>query len=235
MRTLRARFGRAAVLTGSVLLGASLMAACGSGGQRDNAAGNSPQQVPSTSSAASTSAPTTSPDSTSTGSPTSESPTSGSPTSGQVTNAAPAAPAECKAGTLDVTLVNGDGAAGTVYRYLKFTNTGAAKCVIQGYPGVSYVTGDDGRQVGQAAKRIPPKGPPITLSTGESASVEVGFVNVGNFDPADCKPTPTRGLRIYPPHDTAAMFVPFKGTGCAGSTPDPQLTVKTAGQGPGAS
>jgi hypothetical protein len=34
-------------------------------------------------------------------------------------------------------------------------------------------------------------------------------------------------LRIYPPGETAALFVPVEATGCAGTPPGSQLTVGT--------
>nr|WP_052478110.1 DUF4232 domain-containing protein [Kibdelosporangium sp. MJ126-NF4]CEL16189.1 hypothetical protein [Kibdelosporangium sp. MJ126-NF4]CTQ94114.1 hypothetical protein [Kibdelosporangium sp. MJ126-NF4] len=133
----------------------------------------------------------------------------------------------CKAASLKLSVSGGDGAAGTVYRNLVFTNTGSAPCTIQGFPGVSYVTGDDGHQVGPAAVRVGNKGNAIKLAPGASASAPVGFVQVGNFDPAVCKPTEVRGLRVYPPQETASVFVPLAGTGCAGTPPGQQLSVKT--------
>jgi hypothetical protein len=50
---------------------------------------------------------------------------------------------------------------------------------------------------------------------------------VANYDAAVCRPTPVRGLRVYPPGDTAALFVPAEGTGCAGTPPGDQLSVQT--------
>ncbi|GLZ43111.1 DUF4232 domain-containing protein [Actinokineospora sp. NBRC 105648] len=134
---------------------------------------------------------------------------------------------DCKAAELKLSIRDGDGAAGTVYRKLVFTNAGTRTCVIQGFPGISYVAGEDGHQVGPAAFRVGTKGAPVTLAPGASASTDVGFVNVQNFDPAVCKPTDVRGLRVYPPHDTASMFVAVTGQGCAGTPPGNQLTVKT--------
>ncbi|ALG05658.1 DUF4232 domain-containing protein [Kibdelosporangium phytohabitans] len=140
---------------------------------------------------------------------------------------APVADGLCKASALKITVSGGDGAAGTIYRNLVFTNSSSAPCTIQGFPGVSYVTGDDGHQVGPAAVRVGTKGDAIKLAPGASASAPVGFVQVGNFDPAVCKPTEVRGLRVYPPQETASMFVPLAGTGCAGTPPGQQLSVKT--------
>ncbi|TCO64507.1 DUF4232 domain-containing protein [Actinocrispum wychmicini] len=137
---------------------------------------------------------------------------------------------ECKAADLTVSVGGGDAAAGTVYRSVVFTNKSDKSCTMQGFPGVSYVTGDDGHQVGPAAVRVGVKGAAITLAPGAKAQAPVGFVQVGNFDPAVCRPTSTRGLRIYPPHDTASMFLPLPGNGCAGTPPGQQLSVKTVGR-----
>jgi hypothetical protein len=140
---------------------------------------------------------------------------------------------DCKVADLSLRLGGGDAAAGTSYRAIVFTNKGSRTCTIQGFPGVSYVAGDDGHQVGPAAFRTGEKGAVITLKPGDSAFTTVGFVQVGNYDPAVCKPTEVRGLRIYPPHDYDSMFLPDPGTGCAGTPPGNQLTVATAEAGTG--
>ncbi|HEV2781818.1 MAG TPA: DUF4232 domain-containing protein [Actinophytocola sp.] len=169
-------------------------------------------------------------------------PTSSQPPATSAPTPAPPAPApppepatsgECKAAELQLSIGQGEGAAGTHYRPLRFTNKGTRTCVIQGFPGVSYVAGDDGHQVGEAAFREGTKGAAVTLAPGQTAFATVGFVNAGNFDPAECRPTPTRGLRVYPPHDTAAMFLPLEGTGCAGNPPNHQLKVRTVEPGLG--
>ena len=92
------------------------------------------------------------------------------------------------------------------------------------------MAGDDGHQVGPAAFREGTKGAVVSLAPGETAFATVGFTQVHNFDPNVCKPTPVRGLRVYPPHDTASMFLPLQGTGCAGNLPGQQLSVKTTEQ-----
>jgi hypothetical protein len=141
---------------------------------------------------------------------------------------------ECKVADLSLKLGGGDAAAGTSYRALVFTNKGTRTCTMQGFPGVSYVAGDDGHQVGPAAFRDGAKGSTVTLKPGASSFVDVGFVQVGNFDANACKPTEVRGLRVYPPHDYDSMFLANPGTGCAATPPGNQLTVDTvkAGAGP---
>ncbi|RSN20976.1 hypothetical protein DMC63_12085 [Streptomyces sp. WAC 05977] len=137
----------------------------------------------------------------------------------------------CKAGDVKLSIKDGDAAAGTVYRKLVITNSSGHPCTIQGFPGVSYVTGADGHQVGEAAYRDGAKGAPVQLANGESAVADVGFVNVRNYDEAVCKPTETRGLRVYLPQETASNFVPVQGLGCAGKIPGNQLTVQTVHKG----
>ncbi|MCP2255534.1 Protein of unknown function (DUF4232) [Prauserella aidingensis] len=137
----------------------------------------------------------------------------------------------CLAADLELALGAGEGTAGTHYRPLRFTNVSDSPCVIHGFPGVSYVAGDDGHQVGTAAYRTGAKGDPVTLRPGSTAHADVGFVQVRNYDPAECKPTPVRGLRVYPPHETNSMYVRAPGTGCAEFPDGQQLTVATVEPG----
>jgi len=134
----------------------------------------------------------------------------------------------CKAGDVKLSLGQGDAGAGSLYRPLLITNTKPVPCTIQGFPGVSYVAGADGHQVGPAAFREGAKGNAVKLNQGQSAAADLQFVNVQNFDPAVCKPTEVTGLRVYLPQETASNFLPSPGTGCAGDKiPGNQLAVKT--------
>ena len=55
-----------------------------------------------------------------------------------------------------------------------------------------------------------------------------------NFDPVVCQPQPAQGLRVYPPQETASLFIDLPTTGCAGNQiPGDQLTVKTIQKGAG--
>lgn len=140
----------------------------------------------------------------------------------------------CKAGDLKLSLGRGDAGAGTVWRPLRFTNSSDHKCELQGFPGVSYVAGDDGHQVGAAAYRDGYKGAALLLAPGKTAHAPVGFINVDNYDPADCKPTSVRGLRVYPPQETNAMYLPNPGRGCANpDVADYHLKVRTMEPGAG--
>ena len=124
-----------------------------------------------------------------------------------------------------MSLGNGDSAAGTSYQTLVFTNTSDHPCKLQGHPGVSFVAGSGGKQVGASAQREKPVGSGAMLRPGATASADLGFTQIHNFDPNECKPTKVRGLRVYPPGERASVFVSDARTGCAGKTPSPQLTI----------
>ncbi|GAA0946052.1 DUF4232 domain-containing protein [Pseudonocardia zijingensis] len=133
----------------------------------------------------------------------------------------------CTSGELAATLGEGGAAAGSVYRPLVFTNTGSRTCELRGFPGVSYVAGDDGHQVGPAAAMTGERGGQVPIPPGGTAQAQLRLANVQNFDPADCAPVPVRGLRVYPPGDTASLFVPAEGTGCSAPPPGDQLSIGT--------
>ena len=134
--------------------------------------------------------------------------------------------AECRTADLTLAVARSEGAAGHVYRTLRFTNHSDHSCVMQGYPGVSLVA-DDGHQVGPAAVRAGPIGLPVTVDPGASAAAVVDFTDPGVFNPDICSPTPVRGLRVYPPDERTAIDLALPGTGCAATTSSPQLHVRT--------
>ena len=158
--------------------------------------------------------------------PTGANPTSPVRTSAAAPTSAGSTP-NCATAELSGSLGPGEGAAGSVFRTLLLTNTGGRACELTGFPGVSYVAGDGGQQVGPAAAMSGQRGGPVRLAAGASAGAELKLVNVANYDAAVCRPTPVRGLRVYPPGDTASLFVPAEGTGCAGTPPGDQLSVQT--------
>lgn len=136
---------------------------------------------------------------------------------------------QCGASTLTLSLGQGDTSMSQTHLPLHFVNRGSAPCVIVGFPGVSYVTGDNGQQVGPPAQRDGAVGKPITLAPGQTATTIVDSVTVGVFDANVCQPTAVRGFRVYAPDDRASMFValPSGFQGCQGNTPSPQLRLTT--------
>lgn len=214
---------------GTALLLAAAGCAGSSGGPAPSQAPESPSPTPNVSSAAPSGPDITDvPGGAGPGTATGTAP-SGGP------GARTAAVETCTSADLRLSLGRGDGAAGTYYRPLRFTNVGDGPCVIAGFPGVSYVAGEDGHQVGPPAAREGDAGGPVTLAQGGVAHTVVGFVQVRNYDEAACRPTPVNGLRVYPPGETASLFVRVPGTGCAADAmPGPQLTVRAVTPGAGA-
>jgi uncharacterized protein DUF4232 len=189
-------------------VGAALMAtvvACG--GSTTGNAEPSPGAVPDTTSPASAG--------TSAAAPTTIAPTQ------------PGGVANCGTAELRGSLGTPEGAAGSVVVPLVLTNVGSRTCELRGFPGVSYVAGDDGHQVGPAAAMNGPRGGEVVLKPGAAAAAQLQLANVANFDAGVCQPTPVRGLRVYPPGDTASLYVERAGTGCAGTPPGNQMSVQT--------
>jgi hypothetical protein len=142
--------------------------------------------------------------------------------------AAPAAAAvpACHTGQLSVWLnTQSNGAAGTIFYGLNFTNVGA-RCTLRGYPGVSAV-GRGGKRLGTAAvrnsvkpvKTITLNAPNPSHETFSTAQAMVGIVEVGAFPSNVCHPAIASGLRVFPPNQSSAAFVPFPFGACARTGP----------------
>jgi hypothetical protein len=115
--------------------------------------------------------------------------------------------------------VPGNGAAGSTYYELELSNISGHTCTLYGYPGVSAV-GPGGGQLGSAAGRE--LGDPehvVTLANGATAHVLLQVTDTGNFSPSACDPKNAIGLKVYPPNDTAAKFIPFTFSACAKKGP----------------
>lgn len=122
----------------------------------------------------------------------------------------------CPNGSLQVKLGLANGYAGGTYQVIDFTNTSGATCTLTGYPGVSLVSGPPFVQIGLAAKRggtAPVK--QITLAPDATANALLQIVDALNFPTATCSPAKATDLRIYPPNQTLAVFLPSQSQGCA--------------------
>ncbi len=139
----------------------------------------------------------------------------------------------CHTAELKVTVAadEGGGAAGTNYEALVFTNTGKRTCTMYGYPGVSYVAGSQGTQVNDPFQRSTATKKTITLKPGAAAHSSIGIPTYQNYPAANCKPTDVRGFRVYPPDETAAVFVsqPMKACSVKGNGVGLVLPVESGG------
>jgi hypothetical protein len=133
----------------------------------------------------------------------------------------------CLTKNLSFSIGTPDGTAGSVYEPLRLTNKGSSTCTLFGYPGVSFVTGGSGQQVGADASRNPQhSAATVTLAPGATAESIVQVVDHMNYSPSQCKAVDVSGFRVYPPGETAAAYVPFDHASSACSTNVTQLTVE---------
>ena len=127
-------------------------------------------------------------------------------------------PGPCLTSDLRLTAGASNGAAGTVYYPLDFTNAGTSACTMYGYPGVAFVTSAGGSVIGAPAGRreIAGTGPAlITLQPGATAhaTLAVSDVLVGNQCHNHQMKVST--VQVYPPDEYTPLYAPFSGTGCA--------------------
>jgi Protein of unknown function (DUF4232) len=158
--------------------------------------------------------------------------TTASPTAGAtVAPTAGAAPA-CATSALRVLVptVHGNAAAGSSYYPIQFVNTSGSPCTLYGYPGVSFVTAAGGSQIGIPATRNPTTPAQlITLSPGETVHAVLQVVDALNYPASDCGLVTAHWLKVYPPNQTAPVYVSFTAQTC--SKPKTTLSVETVQTG----
>jgi hypothetical protein len=165
-------------------------------------------------SVAATASPTASP---AAGSPTAS--PSASASESPSPSASPSGPAPCPSSGLQVTLGQGNGAAGSTYYPLDFSNNSGGSCTLFGYPGVSFVTGLGGSQIGSAASRNPAlPSELVTIPPGGVAHATLQVVNAENFAASACHMVTAHWLKVYPPNQTAPLYVSFTAHACSGKT-----------------
>ena len=140
-------------------------------------------------------------------------------------------PSPCATSSLQVSVSASQGvAAGSSYYAIEFRNVSGASCTIYGYPGVSFVTGSGGRQIGIPATENPvhPRRL-VTVPPGQAAHAELQVLNAQNYPPADCSMVAAHWLRVYPPNQTVPVYASFTAQACA--KPRTVLTVETVQPG----
>ena len=152
--------------------------------------------------------------------------TSPSPSPGSSSQALAAAP-PCTTARLRVSKGAPNGAAGTIFYHIDFTNTSGTACVLEGYPGVSLVSAGSnaGHQVGDDGKRTTTTPVhPIILASGQTAHAVLGVADAGNFPAAKCNQVTAHWLKVFPPNQLAAAYVSFTIQTCA-SAAQPTMTI----------
>ncbi len=154
-------------------------------------------------------------------------------TSGPVPSSPPApAPAPCETRYLGAKVGLSQGAAGSAYVNIVFTNLLNSTCTLYGYPGVALAGGDPVTQLGQAANENPQTPRQlVTLVPGGQAYATLRIVQAADFSAATCHPAQATYLQIIPPNQTATIYIGYRTTACAGSVNLLTVNVVLPGSG----
>jgi hypothetical protein len=107
----------------------------------------------------------------------------------------------------------GGGAAGSVYSKLILTNSGTEACLLRGFPGVSLTADANGAPIGAPARQDGSSPvADVLLAPGQAGAAEMRYTQAGNY--SDCTPTQAAGYRVYPPEETASLFLAEPRTAC---------------------
>lgn len=127
-----------------------------------------------------------------------------------------------------------EGAAGSLYLSIKFVNLNNVPCTLYGYPGVSLAAGTPVTQVGAAADRVPGSAKTVVLLQPHGvASALLRITQALNYPSANCGPVSTTWIQIFPPGQTAPLYMSYKSTGCSKDSVH-LLTIDVVKSGPGA-
>ena len=144
------------------------------------------------------------------------------------------AAAACPTRSLSVKPGLSQGAAGSIYQVLDFSNISNATCTLYGFPGVSLAGGSPVKQIGLAAAED--HSSPrvlVTLAPGAVANALLRIVQAANFPASRCDLKNAAYLQIYPPNQTTPVYLKYKAQACA--KPVQTLTVSVLKAGPGGS
>jgi hypothetical protein len=141
----------------------------------------------------------------------------------------------CTTSALSARLGASQGAAGSSYIELDFTNISGAACTLYGYPGVSFTAAGTGAaaQIGAAATRDPSSAAKlVTLAPKAVAGAVLRVAVAANYPAAACHPVTARYLRVYPPGERTPLYVAFTSPACSSaSSPVLQIAVVQPGAG----
>jgi hypothetical protein len=125
----------------------------------------------------------------------------------------------CATRSLKASLGVAQGAAGSIYQVIDFTNISGAPCALYGYPGVALASGTPVTQIGAAASRsTAAPATTVTLAAGGTANALLRITEAGNYPPTRCNPVASDYLQIYPPNQTTPIYLAYKSTACSATS-----------------
>jgi Protein of unknown function (DUF4232) len=143
-------------------------------------------------------------------------------TSSATVSTTAAAIPKCTASDLGVWLAvdQGNGALGTIYYPLEFTNLSQHTCSLFGYPGVSAIS-QNGHQLGSSARWGSLAGAhTVNLAPGATAHTMLAYHDAVVTTEPGCDPVYTAELlRVYPPGQYNATYAAFSFEACSHAGP----------------
>ena len=135
------------------------------------------------------------------------------------------APANGQQGNVSVWVADGqgNGAAGTIYYPLEFTNLSKHSCSMYGFPGVSAIS-RSGHQLGSPANRESGGGfgtkRTVVVAPGATVHAILAYHDAEVSTAPACHPVNTTvELRVYPPNQYGAAYAFFPLTACSHAGP----------------
>jgi hypothetical protein len=157
---------------------------------------------------------------------------SGTPATGAATPTVAGAAPACPTRSLGLKLGSGQGAAGSTFQAIDFTNISNASCTLYGYPGVSLAGGKPVTQIGLAAAESHATARKlVTLSPGAVASAVLQIAHAVNFPAARCGLVTADYLQIYPPNQTTPGYLHYRSQTCAKKVQILTISVVQPGSG----
>ncbi len=160
---------------------------------------------------------------------------SGAVRASDTVRASSAAVPACTAGDLGawVAVSQGNGAAGSIFFPLQFTNLTRHACAMRGFPGVSAID-RNGHQLGSPASWdhvVPAR--TVVLAPGATAHTILRWSDATVTTAPGCHPVfSTFELRVYPPGQRSATYAAFDLEACSHAGPV-YLSVETVQPGVG--
>ncbi|MGO8959444.1 MAG: DUF4232 domain-containing protein [Streptosporangiaceae bacterium] len=125
-------------------------------------------------------------------------------------------PSQCATSDLRLTVGPANGAAGTIYYPLDFTNASSSACTMYGYPGVAFVSSPGGSQVGAAAgRRSSTTAALVTLEPGATADATLAVSDVLISNNCPHQQVQVNWVQVYPPDEYTALYARLSRQGCA--------------------
>ena len=141
---------------------------------------------------------------------------SAAPSAPSASSVPTAIPPVCTTSNLSVwvNVSEANGAAGTIFYPLEFTNTSNHTCRVWGYPGVSAVN-TSGKQLGDAAGRNPLyAGAWVNIPAGGTAHALLSYGDA-EVSTSGCRPAAASLIKVYPPDQTTSAFGFFDLPSCS--------------------